>query len=252
MHRLFPGLWLFVVTACGSRPPPLEPGAASATPPVEVRTYGSLQDMFERGATRPVVSLASLKGERGLVGLGSLSGLRGEIAIVPGGIWVSQRNDDGSSSTKELGAGDETAAFLVAASVTEWQPIPLAENVPFDDLPDAIEELAGRAGVDVSRPFPLLIDGPLANLELNVVDGRAFPSGVKISREALMVSAAKSKFDSVEGTIVGFFGAGRPDFLHPETQLHLHVLVPSKNQMGHVDHVDLPRGATVRVPVSRR
>jgi acetolactate decarboxylase len=149
-------------------------------------------------------------------------------------------------------SADDTAGFLVTASVPAWQPVPITENVNFDDLPEAVEELASRAGLDVQRPFPFLIDGALANLEFNVADGRNFPTGVAVTRDELMVSAAKSKFASIEGTIVGFFGKGEhPAFLHPDTHLHLHVIVPSEKKMGHVDRVDLPRGVTVRVPLPR-
>lgn len=238
--------------ACAPRAPIPEPGGATfgAGMPIEVKTYGSLREMYEKGATRPVVSLPSLGNDPNRVGIGRLSGLRGEIAILPGETWVAHRSDDGASVGRQLGNADETAAFLATSVVRNWQPIPLSQDVSFAELPNAIQELAQRAGLNPDRPFPLLIEGALANLSFHVVDGRAFPSGVKISPQELMVSAAKNKYSSVEGTLVGFFGKhGHPELLEPDSRLHLHVVVPSKNQMGHVDHVDLPRGATVRVPL---
>lgn len=249
---ILPTLALACTVGCASRPPVAEPGAAPAQG-IEVRTYGSLGAIFDRGATRPVISLATLKQDPSWVGLGKLSGLRGEITIVSGEVWTSFRNDDGSSTARELGAGDETAAFLVASRVLDWQPVPLSESVAFADLADALEELVQRAGLDLKGPLPFLIEGALVNLVFSVTDGRAFSGESNLSREALGVSAAKSQVASAEGTLVGFFAnAQHPEFLEPGTRLHLHVLLSESRRMGHVDHVDLPAGATVRLPLGSR
>lgn len=254
--------WLLVFSAltvavgCASKQPIGEPGlggrptnASASGGTIPIRTYGSLQFMMEQGQTRSVVSLATLRAESTLVGLGSLSALRGEIAILPNEIWVSYPNDDGTSRANEIGSADETAAFVVAAAVPNWQTVPLAEDTSFDQLADAIEAIGRSAGLNVDRPFPFLIEGSLANLNFNVVDGRAFQGAPSFSRDELRVASPKRKYDAVEGTIVGFFGRDEyREFLHPGTRLHAHVVLRSEGQMGHVDSVDLPRGVTFRVP----
>lgn len=250
-------LALAAAAGCASNPRIGEPGpggrptsSSASGGTIALRTYGSLQFLMDQGQTRPVVSLASLRADKTLVGLGSLSALRGEIAIIPNEIWVAYPNDDGGTSrANELGAGDETAAFLVTASVPNWQTVPLEEDTSFDKLPEALEAIGRSAGLNVDRPFPFLIEGSLANLSFNVVDGRPFQGATRFDREQLSVASPKRKYDAIVGTVVGFFGKDEyREFLHPGTRLHAHVVLRSERQMGHVDSVDLPRGATFRVP----
>jgi alpha-acetolactate decarboxylase len=219
---------------------------------VDLKTYGTLHGLMD-GQTGAQVSLASLRSDKSLVGLGSLSELRGEVWIFGGEVWVSYPKDDKSAWARELGTLNETAAFLVTARVPEWQTGPVSREVPFDELPDFVEGLAREAGLDSKRPFPMVIEGELANLALNVVDGRGFTTGKKIPREELMAAAAKAEYPRAEGVIVGFFSSrDRPDFVHPGSRLHLHVLLRGESQVGHVDRVALTRASQIRLPAARR
>jgi acetolactate decarboxylase len=245
-------------TARGQTPPPYEP--ESSLPGVQAHgasfamdTHGSLQMLMDHGRTDPVAALAPVKQNKTRIALGMLSALRGEFAIFEGEAWVAYPNDDGTFRSNELGANDETAAFMVSATVPEWQSLALREDARFDDLDDAIEKLGESAGLDVEQPFPFLIEGALVNLAFSVVNGRPFAGETRLSRDALMAAAAKAKYPSTQGTIVGFFSKrSRPEFLEPGSSLHLHVVLRADNQMGHVDRVDLPSGTSFRVPVPRR
>lgn len=250
-----------ILVACGGAPPRLgEPGpggkptqAVVGGGTVSIQAYGSLHALMDQGMTRPVVSLATLKKDPTLVGLGSLSALRGEIAIVPGEVWVAYPGDGGAMRASELGDSDETAAFVAVSSVPEWQPLPLPEETSFDQIPDAIEKLGQSGGLDTDRPFPFLIEGSFANVAIKVVDGRAFQGQPRLSQEELDVAAAKAKYAAADGIIVGLFGNDdQPEFLHPGTRVHMHAVLRAQNQMGHVDHVDLGRGITVRIPAPVR
>jgi acetolactate decarboxylase len=208
---------------------------------------------MDQGMSRPVVSLKSLRPAKNLIGLGSLSALRGEIVIIPNEIWVAYPHEAGALRANELGAADETAGFLVTASVPDWQTLPLPEDTDFSELPDAIEKLGESGGLNVERPFPFLIEGAFANLALKVVDGRAFQGQTRLSLEELEVAAAKAKLAAVDGVLVGFFASqDQPEFLHPGTRLHVHAVLPAEELAGHVDRVDLARGTTVRIPAPAR
>jgi alpha-acetolactate decarboxylase len=219
---------------------------------VDLETHGTLHGLME-GKTSAQVSLASLRGDKNLVALGSLSELRGEVWIFGGEVWVSYPKDDKTAWARELGTLNETAAFLVKARVREWQTRAVSREVPFDDLPAFVEGLARGAGLDPKRPFPIVIEGELSNLALNVVDGRGFTTGRTIAREELLAAAAKAEYPRAEGVIVGFFSSQeRPDFVHPGARLHLHVLLRGEGQVGHVDRVSLTRTSKIRLPTARR
>jgi acetolactate decarboxylase len=244
-------LTLFAGSACGGARPATEPGGSQSTSAsVNVRTYGSLKPTIEDRMLDSVVSLAQLRGDKALVGFGLLSALRGEVVVVNGEAWLSYPKTDGTLRSEKAGAHDETLAFLVAATVPAWQDVPLAEDVKFDDLADTVERLAKSSQLDTERPIPFVVEGALLNLNYSVVNGGAFAAEGKVSREALKAASPKVKLASAQGTLVGFFSREEhPEFLEPDTNVHVHVVVDSRSEAGHVDSVDLPRGTALRFPV---
>jgi alpha-acetolactate decarboxylase len=254
------GLLLLAIglyTSCDRRPESgarRSPAVASLTAasPFDLKTHGTLHGLME-GKTGAQVSLASLRGDKNLIGLGSLSELRGEVWIFGGEVWLSYPKDDKTAWARELGTLNETAAFVVTARVPEWQMHAVSREVPFDELPGFIEGLARAHGLDAERPLPIVIEGELSNLAFNVVDGRGFTTGKKIPREELMAAAVKAEYPRAEGVVVGFFSSKeRPEFLHPGARSHLHVLLRDEVQVGHVDRVSLTRASQIRLPAARR
>jgi hypothetical protein len=212
-------------------------GAARA----ELHRYGSLPAL-EQGDTAAVVNLAQLS-DPSLVGLGTLSEQRGEVIIFNGAVWLGYANPNGTTrgrQLQQLDTQEETAAFLITASVPVWQTVLLNRDVPFEQLEQVLEDTLRAAGLDPRKPVPLVIQGPLVELRFHVVDGRN-------ERDV-----ARGSYTLAPGTLVGFYAAtGREDFLEPDTKMHLHVLLEGHRQVGHVDRVDLPSGTLLRLPVAR-
>jgi hypothetical protein len=138
--------------------------------------YGSLAALGE-GRIGPAVWLSTLPGGKSLVGLGSLSGLRGEILIVDGATWLGYPSGPSGAYGRELGPADETAAFLVTAAVPAWRRMSLAREVRFEALEASVAQLARDAGLDDEQPFPIVFEGTLRELEFSVVNGRGFETG---------------------------------------------------------------------------
>ena len=198
------------------------------------------------------MALAPLKKDKHAVGLGLLSSLRGEITLFDGQAFLSVPSPDGGFRTEELGAHEDGAAFLVMASVPEWQSVSLPQNTVLEDLPSALSELAEGAGVDVERPFPFLLEGGVGNLVLSVVDGSAFAGEREVSEDALKAASRKATRASCQGTGVGFFAKGEhPEYL-ASSPIHLHFVEQSGKLAGHVEQVDLPSGTRFRLPLARR
>jgi len=245
--------------ACSQRPEQtrLTPAAGttrsqSAPPNTVIGVYGSL-DALSAGGIGPSLWLSSLRADPSLVGLGSLSELRGEVLVLGGEVWLGYPAGPSGPYARKLGDSDETTAFLVTASVPQWSTLSLVRDIAGANLEESVEQLGRDAGLDVERPFPIVIEGTLRNLEFNVVNGRGFETGKPIPRVTLMAAASRSAIDSVQGVLVGFYGKhAQGQFVHPETRLHVHVLLPDERQVGHVDFVEIPAGATIRVPAPRR
>lgn len=218
--------------------------------PGAVRTYGSIPDLLA-GSTEQKVTLSEFPSGPGVVAVGSLSGLRGEIATVRGVTWVSYPEAEGRIRVERDPDRKEGVAFLALADVKEWQSETLPVAVPFADLGNLIEERARRAGVDVSGPVPVLLDGTFTSIELNVTNGPAL-GGAKPTEERLKETSVKAKLPSAEGTIVGFFAASGGDrLLHAGKRLHLHVVLPSARQVGHLDSAQIEAGTKLHLPAAR-
>lgn len=249
---------LAVLAACNSRRAEdskpafdissLKPAAPSpaATAAFPITLHNSLEGLT-KGRLGAAASLEALPQSRGLVGIGSLSGLRGEIAIVNGETWVSYPDGEGARAER-LEGRDELAAFLATSDVKAWAAEPLEHKLYFEGIPAEIERAVSKTNLDRARPVPILIEGEFSELKFNVVDGSALTND-EPSRQDMLETAKTVAVPRARGTLVGFYSqAERPELIHPGKRVHLHVVLPEAKQMGHLDAVAIEPGAQLRLP----
>ena len=109
-------------------------------------------------------------------------------------------------------------------------------------------EIAVAAGLDVTRPFPFVVEGRFASLDAHVVNGMCPMRAEPTSEHA----PARIHLEMAEGKLVGIHAQGQGGVLtHHGTTTHVHVLIPgTRPRMGHVDGVDLAAGATLLLPAT--
>ncbi len=225
----------------------LRPSADGA--PASVKVWSSLGSL-KAGRTGPHVQLADVPSGPNVIGIGSLSGLRGEIAIVRGAPWLSYALPNGGVRIGRFGVGDEAATFLAVADVPAWQAQTLEAAVEFDALPAELERRAARAGLDIGEPIPLLVEGTFSSLELNVVNGPALGDRTPTDQRLAEV-AIRSELPDATGTLVGFLASrGGERLIHPGKRIHLHAVLPATAHVGHVDSVVVGAGSVVRLPAA--
>jgi hypothetical protein len=234
--------------------PELTPASRTLTAPrATLTSYGSLSDLMQLGRTGPAVWLRKMGDDPSLVGIGMLSGLRGEVAVVGGRVWLGYATDATNSHGRTLDGADESAAFLAVASVPEWRTFSLATGERSDGLAGRLQKLSRDVGLDASRLIPVVITGRLLNLRYHVADGRGMRTGDPIAEKDLVAVSSKGYQEDADGVLVGFFSTGvHPAILQPELPLHLHVVIDDIPAVGHVDWVDLDAGARVRLPMAVR
>jgi len=217
--------------------------------PGSIRTYGSIPELFE-GKTGPKVSLATLPSGPGIVGIGSLADLRGEVAIVRGVTWRSYPESGSGIRTSSEPASGESAAFLALADVPRWQEQKITAPIPFERLATELEERARRAGLDMTKPFPLTIDGSFSGIHFNVANGAAL--GKNPPTEARVHDAAVKGWAPVgDGTIVGFFADEHGErIMHAGARMHLHIVLPQLERAGHLDSAQIEAPSVLRVPAT--
>jgi hypothetical protein len=83
--------------------------------------------MMRQGDVSGKIALASIPSGAGVYGVGALADLQGEILIWDGQILVSPgASISGSTQSPQ---GDDQAALLVTAQVSEWEPIQTPGNM---------------------------------------------------------------------------------------------------------------------------
>jgi hypothetical protein len=223
-------------------------GSAQGSP-VGLQVWSSL-DSLKAGRTGPHVQLSDVPSGPNVIGIGSLSGLRGEIAIVHGAPWLSYALPGGGVRPGRFGVGDEAATFLAVADVPAWQSQTFDAEIAFEALPAELERRAVQAGLDTGEPIPLLVEGSFSSLELNVVNGPALGDRTPTDQHLAEV-AIRSQLPEATGTLVGFIASrGGERLIHAGKRMHLHVVVPATALVGHVDSVRVLPGSVVRLPAA--
>ncbi len=229
----------------------LPAGAAEPSKPArpwELRTYGALRAIFHEGALDAAVQLQALLPDERLYAVGALSGLRGEVTIVAGVPYASYPAG-AASRTESPPARPESACLLVASRVREWKQARIEREVGFADLDEAVAALAAAAGLDTNEAFPFVIEAPLRDLAWHVIDGARLAEGAA-SHADHQAAAVQHRADEVRATLLGFYSPrDHGVFTHIGSNTHVHAVLDDPPSTGHVDHVTLPAGTVIRLPV---
>ena len=217
---------------------------ASFSPP---KTFGVLHEVM-MGNTEPHVTLSDLP-QKHLYAVGALSGLRGEVSVLDGVTWLSYGGADDTIKVETKRGSDERAAILVASNVAKWQKLTIAEDVPFSKLDVTVERLARSKNVDVSHPFPVMVEGPLQDIEWHVMKGAPAAGDVLHSHGDHARTGVSRTTKQASATLIGFFSnKDQGVFTHMGSNTHFHVILTKEKLMGHVDSVGLKKGAALYVP----
>jgi len=213
-----------------------------------VRVDGILRAIMHEGETGTHVTLDTLLPNADLYALGALTDLAGEITVIGGQADLAYPQGVDSARTERTRESSAGATLLVAAEVPVWRALTTDEPIRFETLDEAIERLATTAGMDLDARFPFLIEGDFEELEWHVIDGTRLAPGAA-SHQDHLAAAVKASRAEASGTLIGFYS--RHDqgvFTHMGSKTHVHCVLDGPPASGHVGHVLVPAGATVRFP----
>ncbi len=211
----------------------------------EIQQWGAMREVLAKGKTEGRVRLRDFAGSKGVYAIGALAGLNGEVTILDGEVWVS-RVRESRADCRLLEANDTQATLLVMARVSRWTEHPITEDVSAENMEAFIKGVAEEAGLDVSRPFPFLVEGPFAKLDAHIANGmcpmRADPNSDQ--------APIRFHLDAVRGTLVGLHALGQEGVLtHHGSKTHVHVVIGGDQpQMGHVESIELMAGSVLKLP----
>jgi acetolactate decarboxylase len=227
-----------------------------------VRSFGDVRRVVREHDVGPKVSLDRVLATPHAYGLGSLSGLRGEITIVDGKAWLAYppRSAATKNAAPAPGVGKaaeaievvtrdaevEKAAFLVAAHVApaDWKKVELPEGLSSKELEATLARAARVHGLE-NRELVFRAVGMLETITLAIVDGSRVPPGPG-SDETLKAANVLQTLGGARAELVGFYTpADQSPFTHPGKHAHVHAVVPDKPATGHAQQFVLKPGATL-------
>jgi len=203
--------------------------------------------MFHEGQSAATVTLEAMLPNPDLYAVGALADLAGEITVVGGKVYLSY--PEGETARTEMPSRPSAgAALLVASAVPAWSGVPTHHRIRFEELEAEIAALAAAMGMSLDTRFPFLIEGEVEDLQWHVIDGARLAAGGN-SHEDHRAAAANAKLERASATLVGFYSrSDQGVFTHMGSNTHIHCVLGSPLASGHVDHVVIPEGTTVRFP----
>lgn len=216
----------------------------------EVRVHGVLRELMHGGQEGPTLALGGMVPNPDLYAVGALADLAGEVTVAGGKVYLSYP-DGTDARTETPSKPNAAAALLVAAEVPAWRTVTTDRRIGFDELDAEVGRLAAAAGMNLAQRFPFVLEGEFEDLEWHVIDGRRLPAGG--SHQDHRSTAVRTKLKRASALLVGFFSQNDQGvFTHMGSKTHIHCVREEPLATGHLDHVTIPAGTTLKFPDVKR
>ena len=194
-----------------------------------IKTVAAMKDVMWKGELQGKINLDTISNKKGLLGLGPISGLTGEILINDGRVYTSEVTSD-STMIVEKNKQVE-APFFVYGNVTNWQEIELSKEV---NHLNTLEKFIDETKADAKKPFIFKLKGMVDAAKIHIQN---LPKGTKVSspKEAHQ-SQVTYNLENEEVEIIGFFSRKHQGiFTYHDSFAHMHLITSDKKKMGHLD-----------------
>ena len=209
----------------------------------DVQVLGEMRRMFTTHDIRPNVDLARIINQNQHVyALGPVAGLRGEVTVLDGQVFVSKTSAGHAMVAIE---SNVKSVFLVYASVPAWRSINLPTNVLTEQ--DIAKFLETQVPTNSRSAFLVQATALSARYHIQNYKGKA----ADLTHEAHDKAKAFYEIANVPVELVGFFTNREGDagsFVHMGQTTHIHLISTDRKQMGHLESIKLAPDAKVLLP----
>lgn len=195
----------------------------------EVQSVSAMKNVMWKGELDAKVKLDSLN-KNGLYGIGPLEGLRGEISILDGQVYVSTIKDNKQMQVEVK--PDAGAAFFVYANAKKFKSVKLSDDVT--NLKQLNRFLSENHNTDDAYVFKL--EGEIESGKIHVQN---LPPNTEVSspKEAHQ-GQVNFELNKTKVKMIGFYSnSAKGIYTHHDTNIHVHLLSEDKTIMGHCDAV---------------
>jgi hypothetical protein len=233
------------------------PATAHTAPvpgPFAFSVYGGFERMMQGQDFAPKAQLKTVMHGGTTDAVGAATALRGEITAIDGKLILTY----GTPCATCGHPSDDSAALLITANVSAWHdPVKLPTDLTGKALDDFIITQAKKAGLDVSKPFPVRMTGTLTGVKMHVLRG---PGRQSKGHGATHAAAHGSGHDgadqtdiaadSIEGAVVGFYAPPPLQGIvtHPGDPFHYHWVDTARTKTAHLDVFGMRAGAELMLP----
>jgi hypothetical protein len=220
------------------------PGSISERDPgTMVKWIGAQRDVLQ-GDISGHLALTSLSGLPHLYAVGPVERLRGEISIFDSIPSISRITDGALHIDTDWKV---KACFLVYAQVNAWRRVTIPTAIADEaTLETSIVQIATELSIDVSQPFPFLINATPKAATFHVLDKR---DGLRHNAELHEQAKVRFVLQSEPVEIIGFYSNRHRGIFTPgDANVHMHIKSVDGRMSGHLEAIQLERGATLGVP----
>lgn len=196
----------------------------------QVSHSGAMSQMAKSGF-ESTIRLDSLKDYKGLIGLGPLGKMEGEITILNGQIYNGKSLISGQIIVESN--WEVEAPFLVYTQVSNWRRSKLSGKASsIQELEEAIKQAAISNGIDLEKPFFFKIEGVFEDMITHIVT----PRSQEVEGFVQGQNQKNVTHQSQIGQLIGVYSTiGQRIYTHHDSFMHVHFLNKKKNYTGHLD-----------------
>jgi acetolactate decarboxylase len=220
---------------------------AMARQTLQVEHYGALRAIMHQGDLSAQAEMSDFIEISNFYALGALENLKGEIQIFNGADFSTRADNDQVNFTEPF---NDRAALLVTAVVDEWMELPIDNVDDYSGLQQIVEEKAQTHGIDMSEPFPFLVEGTFEQLRWHVID---WPEGdTEHTHEKHQTTGPHGVLSNEPVTLLGFWSDSHHGvFTHHAANIHIHFKTSDQSLAGHVDDLKSGTEITLKLPVMK-
>ncbi|WKK75230.1 acetolactate decarboxylase [Marivirga salinae] len=189
--------------------------------------------------------LDSLKNKKGLMALGPIENLKGEITIFNGVVYTGTIENDHAVYRKDSVV---KAVFLAYGSADVYSAVEVEESIKgLKNIESYIREKATEKGLDLEKSFPFYMEAQVEDLDYHIM----FKEGAGMhGPQAHQKAKRKFKLEKSNAKIVGVWANSQEEglYTHKGSRAHLHFVNENSLASGHIDDVQILAGTKLFLP----
>ena len=210
-----------------------------------VEYKGALKNFMHKNDLSAKADLRDFKDTEHFYALGALENLKGEILVMDSKPFIAYGNGNKVETSHTM---EHKAGLLVYTTVTEWESYEIPDTVvSYENLEEYIASIAAANEIDITKPFPFLIEGQANSIDWHVINWK--DGDTEHSHKKHKESGPHGTLNKPTVEILGFYSdSHHAIFTHHTTNMHLHFKTSDGQLSGHVDGLVLGSGMRLKLP----